>query len=162
MGTRSVGSSSHESNGLQAILWGGLLAGTLDITAACINANLRAGMSPKSVFQFVASGWFGAASFKGGYKTAAIGLASHYLIAFGATIVFYLASRMLRVLVNHAIVCGLLYGVAVFAVTNFVVVPLSAIGHVFAFTRSGFITNLLIIIFCIGLPIGLVVRRYSK
>ena len=85
MGTGSAGSSARRPNGLEAILWGGLLAGTLDITAACINSRLRAGTRAIVVLQSVATGWFGAASYRGGYKTAAIGLASHFLVAFGAT-----------------------------------------------------------------------------
>ena len=162
MRTSPTGSLPEKPRTFQVILSAGLLAGTLDITAACISARLRAGRGPIFILQSVASGWFGAASFRGGYKTAAIGLASHYLIAFGATIVFYLVSRKLKTLIEHALVCGVLYGVAVHAFTNFVVVPLSAIGRVPAFTRTGFMISLTIIIFCVGLPIALVVRWYSK
>lgn len=52
------------SRGPQAILWGGLIAGALDITAACITSSLR-GVTPVRVLQSVASGVLGAAAFKG-------------------------------------------------------------------------------------------------
>lgn len=48
----------------QPIFWGGLIAGTLDIVAACVLAWLRGGTSPVRVLQFIASGLLGAASFQ--------------------------------------------------------------------------------------------------
>ena len=144
----------------QPIVWGGLIAGTLDITAACLTAWLRRGISPAAVLRFVASGLLGPAALTGGAKTAAIGLALHFLIATGATIVFYLASRKLRFLVERPVHFGLLYGVAVYLFMNFVVLPLSLVPRG-TMTVSGFIIGLLTIMFCVGLPIALIVRRYS-
>ncbi|HEU5131578.1 MAG TPA: hypothetical protein VFT26_05720 [Pyrinomonadaceae bacterium] len=111
----------------QPILLGGLVAGTLDICAAFLTAWLRRGVTPGAVLRFVASGLLGPAAFTGGSKTAAIGLALHFLIATGATIVFYLASRKLRFLVERPVHFGLLYGVAVYLFMNFVVLPLSLV-----------------------------------
>ena len=145
----------------QPILWGGLIAGTLDIVAACLTAWLRAGTSPVRVFQFIASGLLGAASFTGGTKTAVLGLALHFLIATVATIVFYFASRNLLFLIERPITAGLLYGVAVYAFMNFVVIPLSAVSQR-PVPLSGRIIGLLVIMFCVGLPIALIVRRFSK
>jgi len=145
----------------QPIFWGGLIAGTLDICAAFLTAWLRRGVSPAAVLRFVASGLLGPAAFTGGAKTAAIGLALHFLIATVATIVFYLASRKLLFLVERPVHFGLLYGVAVYLFMNFVVLPLSLVqrGPV---TVSGFIIGLLTIMFCVGLPIALIVRRFSR
>ena len=145
----------------QPILLGGLVAGTLDICAAFLTAWLRRGVTPGTVLRFVASGLLGPAAFTGGSKTAAIGLALHFLIATGATIVFYLASRKLRFLVERPVHFGLLYGVAVYLFMNFVVLPLSLVPRG-PMTVSGFIIGLLTIMFCVGLPIALIVRRYSR
>jgi hypothetical protein len=66
---------------VQAILLGGFAAGTLDITAAFINSGLRGG-SPARALQSIAGGLPGReATFQGGLKTAALGLALHFLIA---------------------------------------------------------------------------------
>ena len=145
----------------QPIFWGGLIAGTLDICAAFLTAWLRRGVSPAAVLRFVASGLLGPAAFTGGAKTAAVGLALHFVIATVATIVFYLASRKLLFLVERPVHFGLLYGVAVYLFMNFVVLPLSLVtrGPV---TVSGFIIGLLTIMFCVGLPIALIVRRFSR
>jgi len=145
----------------QPIFWGGLIAGTLDICAACLTSWLRAGVGPVRVLHSVASGLLGAAAFDGGAKTAALGLALHFLIATGATVVFYLASRKMMFLIERPVTFGLLYGVAVYAFMNFVVLPLSNVARR-PIPVSGRIIGVLIIMFCIGLPIALVVRRYSR
>ena len=145
----------------QPIFWGGLIAGTLDICAACLTAWLRARVGPVRVLHFVASGLIGAAAFNGGAKTAILGLALHFLIATAATVVFYVASRKLLFLVEHPINFGLLYGIAVYLFMNFVILPLSALARR-PVTLSGFIIGILTIMFCIGLPIALIVRRSSR
>jgi hypothetical protein len=145
----------------QPIFWGGLIAGALDLTAACVAAWLRGGVAPVRVMQSVASGLLGAASFTGGARTAVLGVALHFLIATVATAVFYFASREVFFLLEHPITAGLLYGVVVYAFMNFVVLPLSAVAQRPA-TLSGRIIGLLIIMFFIGLPIALVVRRFAR
>jgi len=145
----------------QPIFLGGLIAGTLDICAAFLTAWLRRGVRPAAVLRFVASGLLGPAALSGGAKTALLGLALHFLIATTATVIFYLASRKLLFLIERPITFGLLYGVAVYAFMNFVVIPLSKITPRPA-PLSDRIIGLLIIMFCIGLPIALIVRRFSR
>jgi hypothetical protein len=156
-------SKTSFADAVKTILLGGLIAGTLDMTAACIQAWLRSGATPGRVAQFIASGAIGStAAFSGGAKTIVLGFAFHYLIATTATAVFYIASRRLRILVERPIVMGLLYGVVVYLFMNFVVVPLSAIVQRTAPPLSARIQAALIIMFCIGLPIALIVRRFAK
>ena len=145
----------------QPIFWGSLIAGTLDICAACLTAWLRAGLGPIRLCQFVASGLLGPAAFDGGVKTAVLGLALHFLIATIWTIVFYLASRKFLFLVERPVQFGLIYGIAVYLFLNFVVIPLSRITPRPA-TITGRTIGLLTIMFCIGLPISLIVRRFSR
>lgn len=145
----------------QPIFWGGLIAGTLDIVAACVSAWLRGGTTPLRVLQFIASGLLGPSSFSGGTKTALLGLALHFLIATVATIVFYFFSRKWLFLVERPIIAGLLYGIPVYAFMNFVVIPFSRVAQRPA-TVSGRIIGLLIIMFFIGLPIALIVRRFAR
>ena len=148
----------EEPKSYRAILWGGLIAGTMDITAACINSAVRGGRGPLGVMQSVASGLLGREAFNGGIKTAALGLVCHFFIAYVATTIYYLASRQLKFLTQQAIICGALYGITVYCVMSFVVVRLSAAPFKISFA----ITGLMIHIFCIGLPIALTVRRFSK
>ena len=154
-----------QAKAYQPILFGGLIAGTLDISYACIFSYIRRGTRPSMVLQSVASGALGRSAYEGGAKTAALGLAFHFLIAFIAAAVYYFASRVLRFMVTHACICGILYGVLVYLFMNCVVLRLSAIHSTiwpWSYPWSPLIGGLLIHMFGIGLPIALVTRRYSK
>ena len=151
-----------KSRALRAILLGGLIAGILDISYACIFSYIRRRTSPVVILQSVASGALGRSAFEGGAKTAALGLFFHFLIATTAAAVYYLASHRLRILVTHPFICGPLYGIGVYLFMNFVVLPLSAIGSRPALPLPVLISGLLIHMFGIGLPIALIVRRYSR
>ena len=152
----------NKAKAFPAIFWGGLVAGTLDITAACVYLWILAKVRPVRVLQSVASGLLGSSSYTGGAKTALLGLALHFLIATTATALFYFASRKLRFMIERPVTWGLVYGVPVYLFMNFVVIPLSAFPQRGVPTLSSRVINLLIIMFCIGLPISLIVRRFSK
>ena len=150
------------SHAAKVILIGGLIAGTLDLLAAFVSAWLRNGVTPFGVSQFIASGALGRPAFTGGYKTAVLGVVFHYLIATTATVVFYLASRKLHFLIKWPIPMGLLYGVLVYLFMNFVVLPRSAITPArVPPALSARAIQALIIMFCVGLPIALIVRWFS-
>lgn len=156
----TASSSEKKPNTYRAIFWGGLIAGTLDITGAFIHSGVR-GVSPVRVLRYVAGGLLGPDAFKGGLGTAALGLALHFLIATGATAVYYAASRKLDFLVQRPMVCGPLYGLAVYGFMNLIVLPLSALPKI-TYTPAGVIPQLFIHMLCVGLPIALIVRRYSN
>lgn len=150
------------NNSSKTIFWGGLIAGTLDISGACIVSWLRASVPPERVLQSVASGLLGGAAYTGGAKTAVLGLVLHFLIATVWTIIFYVASWKLRFLIAQPTVWGLVYGIVVYAFMNFVVLPLSQFPQRGTPTLTGRLIGLVIIMLCIGLPIALIVRRFSR
>lgn len=163
MAVASGATPAERSGAARAILWGGLIAGVLDITYAIVFSYLRSGTSPAVILQSVASGLLGVDSYTGGFATAALGLFLHFLIAYIWAAVYYAASRKLDVLARAPVVCGLIYGVLIYAVMNYVVIPLSAVPQ-----RPGprpllvLVTGLLIHMLGIGLPIALATRRYSR
>jgi hypothetical protein len=144
----------------RAILVGGLIVGILDITGASINSAFR-GHNPIWVFQSVASGWLGKASFTGGLPAAALGAVTHFTIAFTVFTLYFLASRRVEFLVRQAVVCGALYGVAVYCFMYGVVLPLT-FHRSFFHPLSAVAIAVTIHIFCVGLPTALIVRRYSR
>lgn len=138
-----------------------MLAGCLDITVALVEARLE-GKSPVYLFQAIAGGLLGMSSFQRGLATAALGAFLHFLIATTAAAVFYFASRKLKFLVKHAIPSGLLYGVAVYAVMRFFVLPISAYHVKIALPPVADLTkDVATHMFMVGLPISLIVRKYS-
>ena len=135
----------------RVILLGGALAGVLDILAAFAISWPR--VSPVRVLQYIASGALGPAAFRGGAATAAAGLAFHFAIAFGAASVYVAASRRWPLLRSRPVACGIVYGVAVYAVMQLVVLPLSRVTRG-APTWSSIVTMVAIHIVCVGLPIA--------
>jgi len=161
MDTTAIQPSTHRLTGARVIFWAGLIAGTLDLTGACVVAWLRTGATPVRIFQSVASGLLGPASFTGGVKTAVLGVVLHSIIATTWAAAYYLASRRLSFLIDQTIIAGVLYGVLVWLFMNFVVLPLSAVTKR-PVPLSARIIGLLIIISGIGLPIAFIIRRFSK
>jgi len=161
MQTASAALSLERPKAYRVIFWGGLIAGALDIAAALVNSGLR-GVKPLRVLQTIASGLLGIDAFKGGFATAALGLVVHFFIAIVATAVYYVMSRKLKLLVQQALVCSPVYGAAVYLFMYLIVLPLSAVPFKISYTLGVVVTGLIIHIFCVGLPISLVVRRYSQ
>ena len=110
------------------VLAGGLVAGTLDMVYACIFWALKADVPARRILQSVAAGVLGSASFGGGSRTAALGLFLHFFIASTMAVVYYLAARRWPLLWRRPWLSGALYGVLLYFVMNFLVVPLSAAG----------------------------------
>jgi len=162
MSTGSTLPSVQKPNALKAILWGGFLCGALDITTAFVVYGFYANARPIRMLKGIASGLLGPERAQaGGLENALLGLLCHFFIAFSAATVYYLISRRVRFLVNQAIVSGVLYGTAVYFFMNRVVVPLShARRNPFSFKFM--VIGVLIHIFCVGLPISLSIRRFSK
>ena len=154
-------SVAHRAPAFVSVLAGGLVAGTLDITYACVFWALRAGTPPQRIFQSVAKGVLGPSTFKGGAATAALGLFLHYFIAFSAAAIYCLSSRKLPFLKDHFIVCGMFYGIAVFLVMNLVVLPLCAFHFMGPYQLRGMIQGLLMHMLIIGLPISFSLNKLS-
>jgi hypothetical protein len=110
------------------VLAGGLIAGTLDIAYACVFWAVKSGVPAERIFQSVAAGLLGKASFQGGATTAALGLALHYFIALTMSVVYYLASSRWPALWRRPVLLGTGYGLLLYVIMNYVVVPLSAAG----------------------------------
>jgi hypothetical protein len=141
------------------ILWAGAVCGTLDITAALVVYG-SFGLKPVRLLQGIAAGLLGPRSYDGGLATVLLGLFCHYFIAYSAAAVFFTVSRAVPFLIQQAVICGALYGVGVYFFMQYVVIPLSAT------TRRPFSVRMMVIgvvihIFCVGLPIALLVRRFS-
>src|SRR5260370_41282867 len=116
-------------NALLAIAVGGLIAGALDITQAII-------LFGKKVPLVIAAGLLGKGPLHdGGAGTYVLGLFLHFLIAFSVATIYYAASRRLRFLIEHPLMCGLFSRAAVQPVMTLIVLPLSALHATGPYTR---------------------------
>ena len=143
-----------------AILWAGLIAGTLDITDALVFYGLR-GVPPVRLLQNIASGLLGRGAFQGGVGTAALGLLLHFVIAYSAATVYYLLSRSFGLLTRHFIVCGLLYGLGVYLFMNHIVLPLAFVNRA-PLSGIALVNGVLAVMLLVGLTVSMVVNRFSR
>jgi hypothetical protein len=145
----------RESKAVLAIFVGGLIAGALDLTAAFLTYGMG---TPRAI----AGGLLGRSAMQGGAGTYVLGVLLHFFIACSAAAIYYAASRRLGFMTEHAVVCGMFYGIAIFLVMNLVVLPLSALHAKGPYQLRGLIQGLLVHMIIIGLPIALSVKRFSK
>ena len=138
------------------------MIGVCDATAATTNAVLDGGSFTR-VWQFVASGLLGRASFEGGVGTVVVGLLCHFFIALCVMASYYALSRKFPVLVRYALPCGILYGIIVFFFMRNVIVPLSAVApRRGAFNWTRLLTGIFIHMFFVGLPAALMTRAGAR
>jgi hypothetical protein len=152
----------------RAILWGGLLCGVLDISAALVLSWAIARVAPMRVLQGIAEALLGPASAQGGWASAALGLLMHFGVAFFWASVFALLCRRFPALLRWSVPAGLVYGAVVWIVMYRVVIPL------IPFVNSLYLTTfdrtipklrlrqLVIHFLCVGLPIALTARRAAR
>ena len=140
------------------MLAGGLVAGTFDIVYACTFWAVKRGVPPERIFQSVASGLLGKASFEGGAKTAALGLGLHYFIATSMSVAYYLVARRWSPLRVRPVLLGAAYGALLYVIMNYVVLPLSAAAPG---SKDPLWIGLSVAVhaFLIGIPIALFTRR---
>ena len=135
-----------------------LLVGVLDLSDAFIFYALR-GISPIRILQGIAGGIYGRAALGMGHRAALLGLLCHFFIAFSATTVFLLASRKLP-LGRRPWIYGSLFGIALYIVMNYIVLPLSKIGLRPTPPLIPLINGVAALVFCIGIPLAFIARRY--
>jgi hypothetical protein len=145
------------SSPLRAVVAAGFLAGALDIIAAFVIYGWL-GVAPIRILQSISAGLLGADASRGGLPTAALGLCLQFFIASVAAWVYQVASTRLPALGARPIPWGAAYGIAVYMVMNFIVVPLSAAPkRPFNWRLAPLI--LLVHIVCVGIPIAMVLSR---
>lgn len=144
--------------GFPMLLVGGAVVGTVDILYAIGFWWLVRDVAPLRIMQSVAAGVLGRDAFAGGAATGALGLGLHYLIATAMVIAYHVAGRRFRVLFDRAVPLGLLYGIALYGVMNYVVIPLSAASRP-AFYAPWMLLSVAVHSIGIGLPGALFARR---
>ncbi|HLZ67212.1 MAG TPA: hypothetical protein VKQ29_13350 [Aliidongia sp.] len=145
----------------RTILIAGLAAAIIEMLVV-LPVQAALGVPPLLVFQSIASGWQGDAAYDGGVPSALFGLALHLFISVVAAGIFVHASRLWPILVARYLSAGLIYGTAVYAVMNYLVLPLSAFSFKPAHALSLTATNFAVHLFFFGLPISLVTRFAAR
>lgn len=143
------------------IVLGGLTAGVFDIIDAIVVTWL-AGRAPTRMLQAIASGVLGPDAYAGGSITAALGLGLHFFIACGAATTYFVASRVLPSLLHRPLLYGTLFGLAVWAFMQHLVLP-ATFGRPSPVPPLPQLANQLTIhALGVGLPIALFASRSAR
>jgi uncharacterized membrane protein YagU involved in acid resistance len=135
------------------IVLGGIIAGTIDIGAA----SLINSASPSRILQAIASGVLGRSAFDGGSATIELGLVLQWGMSIAIASIFVVAVQWMPPLGRHWVKAGLAYGFLIFLVMNYVVIPLSAIGHPPRFRLVHFIEDVVAM-----LLFGIIVAFFTR
>jgi uncharacterized membrane protein YagU involved in acid resistance len=139
-----------------------LIAGTLDISDALIFYGLR-GVPAAGLLRFIAACLVGVSALHGGLAMAALGLAIHYTITLLWSALFLLAATRLTFLTRHAIASGLLYGVVIYVLMNYVVLPLTRLPpRTHHLAPAVLVNGVLALMLFMGLPIALIAQRFVR
>jgi uncharacterized membrane protein YagU involved in acid resistance len=140
---------------LKTSIYAGLVAGTIDIGAACtINQ-----VGPVPILRFITSGLLGAPLAHEPWVYC-LGMVLQWFMSIIIAAIFVYASAGIPALLRRWIAAGIAYGVVVYFVMTFVVVPLSRArsGHV---TWTSFAENLLAMI-VFGLIVAYIAQRMQR
>ena len=141
------------TDALQTIIVATAICGILDAAAATTQA-ATLGIPPQRVWQSVASGLMGPVALEKGWHSGIIGLALHFAISFIIATIYIFASLRFPFLLQHPLIAGALFGIGVYAVMNYVVLPLSRRPKR-NFHLKFALTQLVIHIFIVGWSIAL-------
>jgi hypothetical protein len=144
---------------LRAIIIMGLIVGTLDILSAIVDYYIATGKGPATIFKYIASAILDKQAFSGGTGIIVLGLLLHYLIAFLFTILFVALYRNIKFMSGNKLIVGVLYGILIGVIMNFIVVPLSLTPKM-PYQGLKVIKAFLILICMIGLPLAFLAPRF--
>lgn len=142
-----------------AAITGGLIAGALNLGYGFMAFSLT-GATPVHILQCIASGLFGPAAFNGGLVSASIGLILHFGLSIAMAGAFVAAATKLHTLLRQPVLWGALYGVGLFFLMHYVVVPLSAAPVTDVPPWPLYKAGLIVHAFLVGVPMALAARHF--
>ena len=135
----------------------GGVAGAIDLAFNLVKS-VNAGTPVLRPWKGVAAALLGKdAVMQGGDALAIVGVGLHFLITIGAAAIYYLVAKRQGWLVRHAFLSGLVFGTLFFLAINYVILPLSVIGHPLYVGGETIAIALPGHIIMIGLPISLII-----
>ena len=155
--TRPGESLRQAGSAASTVVIAGAVAGAIDLALNTVKA-VNAGTSVLRPWKGVAAALIGKdAVIQGGDAVAIIGVGLHFLITIGAAAIYYLVAKRRGWLVRHAFLSGLVFGTLFFLAMNYVILPLSIIGHPLYVGGQTIAIALPSHIIMIGLPIAMII-----
>ena len=141
---------------ISGALWGGLIAGALDILAASLITQFNV----VRIMHIIAGGLLGKPALEGGTGTAVLGFMLQEAMGVLIALIYALGTSPWPGLVRRWVPAGIAYGVIVYFVMNYVVVPLSAWHSHPHFNAVSFAENMVAML-VFGLIVSFFMRKHS-
>lgn len=145
---------------MRKLLTVGVIAGTLDICAAFIDAWFSFHSTPGKVLNGIAAAAIGKEKATGDIQFILLGLLIHYFIAFSFTLFFWFVYPLLKRYVKNNLIIGILYGIFIWAAMRFLVLPLLSQIKFPPFNLAKAIKPMLILIGAMGIPLSFMLRNF--
>jgi len=136
-----------------------LIAGMLDITAACIQAYITRNTTPDVVLKYIASGLLGQDAFSGGVGVQLLGLVIHFAIVSACAITFFLVYPRIGFLKASVFLNAFLIAIIAWTITARIIIPFSKINAA-PFDVSRALMAVVILYVCVGMPIAVMTKRF--
>jgi hypothetical protein len=162
MSTRIATASrvDRRPSAIQTILSAWLIAGCFDLLAAIIVYSVvMQRTTDVKLLQGIGRAAFGTNTFPEGANLALAGVAVHFFIALSFTVFYFFIFPYISFLRKQPVISGLLYGIFVWCVMNLAMLPLFHVANI-PHKLDSIVRGAVILMFCIGLPISLVISRY--
>jgi uncharacterized membrane protein YagU involved in acid resistance len=151
---------ANRGSALQTILSAGLVAGSFDLlTAILVYSVAMERTTDRKLLQGIGKAAFGTNTFQDETSLALSGVAVHFFIAFSFTIFYFFIFPHIPFLRKQKILSGLIYGAFAWCIMNLAVLPLFHIANI-PHKWDSIARGAVILMFCIGLPISIIVSRY--
>jgi len=138
-----------------------LVCGTLDICDAMVYFGLRFHVTPTRLLQNIATHLIGRSAFNGGLRTTMLGLALHYFIAACWITAFVLVAQRVALLFQYPVLCGAFYGLLIFGVMNFLILPHTRNPTRLSHDTFNLINGVLALVIFMGIFVALCNRRFA-
>ncbi|MEP7237204.1 MAG: hypothetical protein ABI685_05055 [Ferruginibacter sp.] len=144
---------------ISTIIIAGLIAGILDICAACLYSYIKKGPGPAGILQYISNTVFGKAGIANQTLSAISGLLIHFSIAMLWAVIFFILYPRLKIMRLNKIITAIGYGLFVWIMMNMVIVPLWR-NKAFVFKPEPALINAAILIVAIGMPLSFIAHKY--
>lgn len=135
-----------------------LLCGTLDIADAAI-FTVAHGRDPLVMLRSIAACLLGPAAMHGGNAMSLLGLGLHFLIALFWVSLFVLVVGRTTATRLYPLAVGTIYGLLIYAVMNYVVLPHTALHIPLPRPGPGMVNGVLALVLLFGVPLSLLHRK---
>jgi hypothetical protein len=126
--TTTANQTNYQGPALRGILLGGFFAGLADFIYPTVKTVINGGPWVRP-WKGVASGLLGQTARDGGLEMVVLGAALHWFICISAAAILYFVASRVKFIPRQWILLGIIHGIAVLLVMNYVILPLSAIGQ---------------------------------